>query len=160
MEDGHTHLSSRLETELAQRIAEKQARIHHVLKLPDSLKTNSTHFAPTSLLQYSPLSIAQQMSLHDMNIFCKIERTELLGLAWNTDKLKHRAHNVCSSLARLNDLSFWVPTTILFLKDAKLRAEMIEKVWWLVHSFPCLSHGAPFLFLKYLMLISLSCSGS
>jgi len=134
-EDNHTHLASRLQAELDQRIVEKQERIHQVDYLPDSL--DRSVFVPSArlLLRISPIELSEQLCLLDMSIFRKIHPAEFLGLAWSKESTQHRAFHVCHSLARLNSFSQWVPTTILLLETAELRARMIEK--W-IHAGTCL----------------------
>ena len=51
----------------------------------------------------------------------------MLNQSWNKDKLKYRASNVIESLSRLNRLSFWVPSVILWQERMKERSKAYKK---------------------------------
>ena len=56
-----------------------------------------------------------------------VQPSELLNQSWNKDKLKYRAPNVIESLSRLNRLSFWVPSVILWQERMKERSKAYKK---------------------------------
>jgi hypothetical protein len=66
-------------------------------------------------------------SLADSHSLSRGQPSELLNQSWNKDKLKYRAQNVCDALARLNRLSFWVPSMILWQERVKDRAKVYAK---------------------------------
>lgn len=51
-----------------------------------------------------------------------MQHSELLNQAWNKDKLKYRAPNVIALLTRLNHLSYWIPSLVLWQEKQADRA--------------------------------------
>eukprot|EP00004_Rigifila_ramosa_P001953 TRINITY_DN11970_c0_g1_i1.p1 TRINITY_DN11970_c0_g1~~TRINITY_DN11970_c0_g1_i1.p1 ORF type:complete len:866 (+),score=210.34 TRINITY_DN11970_c0_g1_i1:24-2600(+) len=71
--------------------------------------------------------IASHITLIDARYFTALHSSELLQQAWNKPKLRHRAPNVSSIIARFNQLSGWVSSTIVCEMSAKERKKKYVK---------------------------------
>ena len=63
----------------------------------------------------------------DYKIYQSIQAQELLNTAWNSDKLKHQSPHVTLLLGRLNDISNFLCSLILWQESKSLRANVITK---------------------------------
>ena len=70
--------------------------------------------------------LSKQLTLVDYKIYQSIRVQELLNTAWNSDKLKHRSPNITLLLGRLNELSNFFCSVILWQETKKERAEFIS----------------------------------
>jgi hypothetical protein len=82
---------------------------------PTDLQIPSGYTSPCELfMMYSPRDIAEQMTIVDYSWFDDIEPRELLNQCWSKPKLHYRARNVLGLITRVNALSYWVPSMILW----------------------------------------------
>ncbi|XP_019852599.1 PREDICTED: ras guanine nucleotide exchange factor K-like isoform X1 [Amphimedon queenslandica] len=79
-----------------------------------------------SVFDFDPEEIARQLTLIDFSLFAKIKPAELLNQAWQKPKYRARAQNILQLVDRMNNLTLWVASTILFQKDIKQRAKRIQ----------------------------------
>lgn len=78
-------------------------------------------------MNISDEELAKQMTLVDFNIYRSIQAQELLNTAWSSEKLNHRSPNVTNLLGRLNNISNFICTLILWQETKKDRAAFISK---------------------------------
>jgi hypothetical protein len=71
--------------------------------------------------------LARQMTLVDFHIYKSIQVHELLNTAWSSDKLKHQSPNVTSLLGRLNNISNFICSLILWQERKRDRVAMLSK---------------------------------
>ena len=76
---------------------------------------------------YDAQTIAEQLTLIDHNLYRAIRVTELLNQSWNSPKLKHRSPNLIFMIGRSTKVSFWIASSILYLKLEK-RIQVLEKI--------------------------------
>lgn len=77
-------------------------------------------------LNISIEELSKQLTLVDYNIYKSIRVQELLNTAWNSDKLKHRSPNITHLLGRLNEISNFFCSMILWQQTKKERAQFIS----------------------------------
>ena len=68
-----------------------------------------------------------QLTLADYKIYQSIQAQELLNTAWNSDKLKHQSPHVTLLLGRLNNISNFICSLILWQTTKTSRANMVSK---------------------------------
>jgi len=103
--------------------------MHHIYSVPptDFQIPNSTLSPSELFMNLNDEEIARQLTLIEFHLYKAIEPSELLNQSWNKDKLKYRASNICELLARLNRLSFWVPSMVLWMEKMKDRSKVYTK---------------------------------
>jgi len=85
-------------------------------------------YAPyDTVIQVEDLTIAQQLTLIEFEIYSKIKETELLGQAWSKEKRQSVSQNVVQLIQRANRTSFWVATCIMIQPKVKDRAKVLTK---------------------------------
>lgn len=105
------------------------AKLRSFLSVPPTdLQIPSGYVNPAELfMQYSPVDIAQQMTIVDFAWFSDIEARELLNQCWSKPKLQYRARNVLGLINRVNILSYWIPSLILWPEKLAQRVKVFEK---------------------------------
>ena len=105
------------------------AKLRSFLSVPPTdLQIPSGYVNPTELfMMYSPTDIAQQMTIVDFSWFSDIEARELLNQCWSKPKLQYRARNVLGLINRVNILSYWIPSLILWPDKLTSRVQVFEK---------------------------------
>lgn len=102
----------------------------------NSLKTWKMGGASPSILDFSPVEMARQLTIKEMNVFCTIMPEELLASEW-MKKSGSNAVNVKAMSTLSTDLSNLVADTILQSEsDAKKRAVIIKH--WIKIANECL----------------------
>lgn len=71
--------------------------------------------------------LSRQMTQADHDIYRSIQVQELLNTAWNSDKLKHRSPNVVQLLGRLNDVSNFLCSLVVWQEKKADRAFFYTK---------------------------------
>jgi RasGEF domain/RasGEF N-terminal motif len=136
-ERGYTAMADSLRQALEEKVQFHKSQMRTVLSVPPTSFEQSAAASaglggastPTALLMASSEEeIARQLTLIDFTIFSSIEPSELLNLSWSKNSLAHRAGNVKMLVRRLNRMSYWFASMILWLPDARLRAKMYTKV--------------------------------
>lgn len=85
--------------------------------------------APLNLfLAYNDSEIARQLTQIDFSLFNQIRPYELLNQAWSKPELKHLSPHVTALIDRINKVSYWVASLILWFKNKEDRIKMIEKL--------------------------------
>ena len=79
-------------------------------------------------LHLSVEELGKQITLADYSIYKAIQPQELLNTAWNSDKLKHQSPNVTLLLGKLNTLSNFLCSLILWQNKKAVRANFITKL--------------------------------
>ena len=74
-------------------------------------------------LSEDDMSIAQQLTIIEFEIFVKINSGEFLCKNWENEKAK----NICKMIDRFNLVSNWIVTVIVREKDKHIRRKKIEK---------------------------------
>lgn len=102
----------------------------------NNLKVWKMGGASPSVLDFSPLELARQLTMKEMNIFCTIMPEELLASEW-MKKSGSNAINVKAMSTLSTDLSNFVADTILQSEsDAKKRAVILKH--WIKIASECL----------------------
>eukprot|EP00211_Chloroparvula_japonica_P003962 CAMPEP_0119131810 /NCGR_PEP_ID=MMETSP1310-20130426/10655_1 /TAXON_ID=464262 /ORGANISM="Genus nov. species nov., Strain RCC2339" /LENGTH=717 /DNA_ID=CAMNT_0007122403 /DNA_START=151 /DNA_END=2304 /DNA_ORIENTATION=+ len=122
--DGHSRYADRLRVQIKKNIdaLQQNAGSHMLRELPGGLSANDY------LLDLPTEELANQLTIMEHDIYCKIQPVELLNLAWSSSKLKHRAPNVLNMIDRFNVISGWVTTVLLNTSGLKARAKMYNKL--------------------------------
>ena len=107
----------------------RNASLATIASPPLHFETPADCISPTAiLLASSELEIARQLTLIDYTIFSSIEVSEMLNLNWSSKSRVHRAPNVRMMVGRLNQLSHWFASMLLWTADASARAKLYAKV--------------------------------
>jgi hypothetical protein len=72
--------------------------VGHSLSLPNLALSNT----PTSLQDLSVVNIARTLTLHDFELFRKVQPKELLKQAWQSEKKDKLAPNITAIISRFN----------------------------------------------------------
>ena len=97
-------------------------------KPPTNLLPPQGQYNPGELFyQMSSDEISRQMTIIDWSIFLMIEPSELLNQSWNKSSLQHRSQNVFALVSRLNKISYWIPSIILWQVETSMRVSMMMK---------------------------------
>jgi len=80
------------------------------------------------MLNQDEMALARQFTIHEFEIYRKVQPVELLNLAWSNAKLKHRAPNVLKMIERFNVVSGWITTVFLSEPGLKARARLMGKL--------------------------------
>ncbi len=119
-------------------------------------KANEMDFLDTD-----DLEIARQLTLIDNYLYMRIERSELLNLAWSKPHLQSQATSLLTFITRFNTVSNWVATSILSSPLIRQRAKLMDKfirlAWgcWELKNFSCATaivaalNSAPLVRLKH-----------
>eukprot|EP01111_Echinosteliopsis_oligospora_P014929 TRINITY_DN5748_c1_g1_i1.p1 TRINITY_DN5748_c1_g1~~TRINITY_DN5748_c1_g1_i1.p1 ORF type:complete len:673 (+),score=164.12 TRINITY_DN5748_c1_g1_i1:79-2019(+) len=97
-------------------------------EIPPEPKVPKAIFSPT--LKWDDIDdeeIARQLTILDFEMYSSIKASELLNQSWNKPKLKHRSPNVLRTIARFNDMSEWVASSILAVERVRDRARIMAK---------------------------------
>ena len=125
--EGQTAMATALQSVLERGKAARAPQ--EIFEPPKRLQVPDIDRTPSSLILHFPASdVAEQLTLLDWQLYRRIRPAELLNNAWNSKKLRYRAHNVLELISRANRLSFWVASMVLWLPTKALRAKMIEKM--------------------------------
>eukprot|EP01125_Pyxidicula_operculata_P009150 TRINITY_DN3030_c1_g2_i1.p1 TRINITY_DN3030_c1_g2~~TRINITY_DN3030_c1_g2_i1.p1 ORF type:complete len:1162 (-),score=282.43 TRINITY_DN3030_c1_g2_i1:115-3111(-) len=81
-----------------------------------------------ALIYYDETQIAEQLTIIELDIFRRIQPTELLGLRWSKKSYKSLTQNINFLIQRVNKLSYWVATCILLQQKVKDRAKVLTKM--------------------------------
>eukprot|EP00002_Diphylleia_rotans_P034055 TRINITY_DN7290_c0_g1_i4.p1 TRINITY_DN7290_c0_g1~~TRINITY_DN7290_c0_g1_i4.p1 ORF type:complete len:1286 (+),score=228.71 TRINITY_DN7290_c0_g1_i4:63-3920(+) len=113
-------------------IAIQQLRNQQAEPLPtrpslDQMAQASPEIWTSKVLDADVDVLANQLTLIDFSLFCRIKCHELLDQSWNRRHLRHHSPHVVSMIARFNYISSWVVTSILWQEQAKKRAKVITK---------------------------------
>jgi son of sevenless-like protein len=79
------------------------------------------------ILVWPVVEIARQMTLIEFTNFILIEPKECLNQSWSKGQRETKAPGICAMVARFNQLSMWVGSTIVSYPDIEERAQIIEK---------------------------------
>ncbi|EFC43225.1 rasGEF domain-containing protein [Naegleria gruberi] len=81
-----------------------------------------------NLLSWPATEIARQETIIDLKIFKKIEANEFYNSAWSDIKYKYElAPHISSLTDRVNNISYWVQTTILTESNTEIRKALFKK---------------------------------
>ncbi|KAL6074613.1 Ras guanine nucleotide exchange factor [Balamuthia mandrillaris] len=82
----------------------------------------------TSLLSFTAVDIAKQLSLEEFELFRKIQRKEFVQKAWSDESRgKELAPNLLHMIDNFNHISFWVATEMVTQPDLKQRIELLRR---------------------------------
>jgi hypothetical protein len=131
--DGHKHLVESVREDIAARRkqAEEERKqdsdiLHGTTALPTTIDPQPTTLVDL-LSEVSEVAIAQQLTLLDHELFCRIAPQELLGCAWSRKKTRHKAPHVLALIARSNATSGWVATSVLAQLVLASRVKAVTK---------------------------------
>jgi hypothetical protein len=127
--DNQVPMSQALHKLIQKKDEARLAKLRSFLSVPPTdLQIPSGYVNPAELFMlYSPVDIAQQMTIVDFAWFSDIEARELLNQCWSKPKLQYRARNVLGLINRVNILSYWVPSLILWPEKLAQRVKVFEK---------------------------------
>jgi len=80
------------------------------------------------LLFQDDLVISQQLTLIEIEIFQRIDISELIGLHWTKPKFRSLSQNVHFLIERVNQLTFWTATCILMQSTLKKQSQSSDKI--------------------------------
>eukprot|EP01133_Synstelium_polycarpum_P017183 gene17183-20472_t len=128
--DGYSELSKVLRDILNKMVEEREVKLELLFQMPPRIQfKEDSVLSPIELFnEWSPLAIAQQLSLIDFSIFKEIEARELLNQNFNKPKMKYRAPNIMRMINRFNQFSFWVAMLILLEGKKDKRLKVFEKL--------------------------------
>uniref|UniRef100_A0A6B2L6A9 Ras-GEF domain-containing protein n=1 Tax=Arcella intermedia TaxID=1963864 RepID=A0A6B2L6A9_9EUKA len=115
-------------------------RICQQLKKAESAKNSSSNYKPPEIIIYNlpqisvsklffsahPVDIAEQLTLLDLEIFSRIELSELIGQRWVKESTQILSSNVVQLICKVNRLAFWVGTMILLQVKVADRVDAIK----------------------------------
>jgi len=81
------------------------------------------------LLACNGRTIAEQLTLIDIEIFKRLERTEILGSKWVKDKSNLLTPFIRALLDRHNQISSWVQSWILLQSNVSDRKKVVKKLF-------------------------------
>jgi hypothetical protein len=84
--------------------------------------------AATKLMTYDPSIIAEQFTIIDIDCYKQLRPLEFLDQAWSKPKLNCLSRNVIEMMERINNISYWVATSILLIPELKERKKMLAKL--------------------------------
>eukprot|EP01119_Soliformovum_irregulare_P005828 TRINITY_DN17588_c0_g1_i1.p1 TRINITY_DN17588_c0_g1~~TRINITY_DN17588_c0_g1_i1.p1 ORF type:complete len:469 (+),score=98.33 TRINITY_DN17588_c0_g1_i1:97-1503(+) len=80
----------------------------------------------TDFMDVPSREIAKALTQSEFQIFSRIKTSDILAkIEWN--KTGGNAENVTAMIARFNQISFWVTTTVVSCQDRKAQVEYLEK---------------------------------
>lgn len=123
MTDGNLKFAKQLTTRIKNQISKVQEK----MIATDGPLAASHPDANRFLLELDDQVFAEQVTIRFFKIYKRIEPTELLGLAWSKEKLRHRAPNIVQMIAEFNKYSSWVQTRILSLPGLRDRSRVYGK---------------------------------
>lgn len=77
------------------------------------------------MLDFRSCDLAEQMTLNDLELFLKIEASEVL--LWSTKQSEELSPNLTKFTEHFNNISYWTRSRILEQESAKEREKLIEK---------------------------------
>jgi hypothetical protein len=127
--DGQVPMSQALYKLIHKKDDARLAKLKSFLSVPPTdLQIPSGYVNPGELfMMYDPQDIAEQMTIIDFSWFADIEPRELLNQCWSKPKLQYRASNVLGLINRVNILSYWIPSMILWPDKLVQRVKVFEK---------------------------------
>ncbi|GAM29062.1 hypothetical protein SAMD00019534_122380 [Acytostelium subglobosum LB1] len=128
--DGYAELSKVLKDILNKLIEDREVKLELLFQMPPRIQfTEDCVLSPLELfLEWSSVSIAQQLTLIDYAIFKDVEARELLNQNFNKPKMKYRSPNVMRMIYRSTQVSFWVARLILLEGKKEKRLKVFEKI--------------------------------
>lgn len=125
-DDNQIPMSQALHKLIQKKDEARLAKLRSFLSVPPTdLQIPSGYVNPAELfMQYSHVDIAQQMTIVDFSWFSDIEARELLNQCWSKPKLQYRARNVLGLINRVNILSYWIPSLILWPEKLAQRVKV------------------------------------
>ncbi|EFA82950.1 Ras guanine nucleotide exchange factor [Heterostelium album PN500] len=128
--DGYAELSKALGEILGKMVEEREVKLELLFQMPPRIQfTEECTLSPIELFfEWSPLAIAQQLTLIDFSIFRDIEAREFLNQNFNKPKMKYRAPNIMRLINRSTQFSFWIAKLILIEGKKEKRLKVLEKL--------------------------------
>eukprot|EP00002_Diphylleia_rotans_P024247 TRINITY_DN4778_c0_g1_i6.p1 TRINITY_DN4778_c0_g1~~TRINITY_DN4778_c0_g1_i6.p1 ORF type:complete len:573 (-),score=101.68 TRINITY_DN4778_c0_g1_i6:183-1901(-) len=127
--DGLTSLAHQLKKSIAKQVCGGTRRDTDRAYSIDTETKLKMSFTPSRLIfSYEPMEIAEQLTLIDQKFFSRIRPCELLGTAWSQKNAATKAPHVVAMINRFNQLSAWVSSLILWTKDLKKRAKVMQRI--------------------------------
>eukprot|EP01132_Coremiostelium_polycephalum_P008350 gene8350-10256_t len=128
-QDGYAELSKLLKELMDKMIEDREVKLELLFQMPPRIQfEEDSILSPMELFSdWSPQSIAQQLTLIDFSIFKEIEARELLNQNFNKPKMKYRAPNVMRMINRSTQISYWVAMVILLEGKKEKRLKHFEK---------------------------------
>lgn len=84
--------------------------------------------AATKLMSFDPSIIAEQFTIIDIDCYKNLKPLEFLDQAWSKPKLNCLSRSVIEMMDRINNISYWVATSILLIPELKERKKMLAKI--------------------------------
>lgn len=129
--DKRITFSEQLHTILAEKAEGRYKKQTPLLESPSSLD-KTVQLSPTchmkEVLNNSPENIAAVFCKYDYEIFSKINFNELLNQAWTKKNKLYFSPNVLKLIGRVNQLSYWVASLILWQPGVVERTQLMSKI--------------------------------
>jgi len=119
-------MTKSLEADLLRFVKEReQAKL---IKSPSFTQSNISEIKVYNFLNLDAEKLAQMITVIDSDIYCRIERYELLQQAWSKPRLKHRSTHVLQLIQRLNRFTTWIASMIVWPETLKQRTAVLNHV--------------------------------
>eukprot|EP01113_Clastostelium_recurvatum_P031889 TRINITY_DN4032_c0_g1_i8.p1 TRINITY_DN4032_c0_g1~~TRINITY_DN4032_c0_g1_i8.p1 ORF type:complete len:1665 (+),score=458.48 TRINITY_DN4032_c0_g1_i8:252-5246(+) len=128
--DGYKDLGTSLLKVLGSKVNEVTAKRKAMqVTALDFLQMQEAKMSPSTLFMTLNVSdIAQQLTIIEFDLFCRIQPSELFNQAWNGKVAKHKAPHILALIQRTNRLSFWIASLLLWQSNATSRLKMLNKL--------------------------------
>lgn len=74
-----------------------------------------------------PVEVARQLTILEFQLFAAIEGRELLHQCWNGPDKETAAPNVTLTISRFNQMSGWITTLMVKVKEMKPRVALLKR---------------------------------
>ncbi|KAM4576137.1 rap guanine nucleotide exchange factor 1-like [Odontesthes bonariensis] len=113
---------------LHKNILSKMEKRWRLMDSPQSLRplaAKGVAARPGTLLDFRSLDLAEQLTLLDSELFCKIELPEVL--LWSKEQNEERSPNLTEFTQHFNNVSFWVRSVIILQDKPQDREKLLQK---------------------------------
>ncbi|XP_062418662.1 rap guanine nucleotide exchange factor 1 isoform X2 [Pungitius pungitius] len=118
----------RLASLLRSNILSKMEQRWHMIGSPESLRplaAKGVAARPGTLLDFRSQDLAEQLTLLDSELFCKIELPEVL--LWSKEQNEEKSPNLKEFTQHFNNVSFWVRSVIILQDKSQDREKLLLK---------------------------------
>ncbi|XP_072243223.1 rap guanine nucleotide exchange factor 1-like [Leuresthes tenuis] len=113
---------------LHKNILSKMEKRWQLLDSPQSLRplaAKGVAARPGTLLDFRSVDLAEQLTLLDSELFCKVELPEVL--LWSKEQNEERSPNLTEFTQHFNNVSFWVRSVIILQDKPQDREKLLQK---------------------------------
>jgi son of sevenless len=121
-------LLSVVSANLAQEVSQQWLKLAPKPILPDMYHRNCFDF-----IDLHPVEVARQLTILEFQLFAAIEGKELLNQCWNAEDKEIQAPNVTLTISRFNQMSGWITTLMVKVKEMKPRVSLLKRFVDIAH---------------------------